>query len=196
MAISTPTLEWNQFPIESMPNPEIEWRAVSLDQHQFVHIAREHEDWPDDSLRSESSRWPVIQSPRYILSTQDLEHIIEEQRKIIQHCLSILDSVKDTLADTQTCYSTSITSVTWNDTELPLRLPLTAIIQHDEDEVVARLPEFSASGFGNTESEAVDDLKSELGSLYKELTEIPEDELGALPIRWKRGLGHLVMSNA
>ena len=116
--------------------------------------------------------------------------------EVLQQCLEELENIRDKLAEARACYSTSITSVTWNEVELPLRLPLTVIIQHDEDEVVARLPEFSASGFGNTESEAVDDLKSELGSLYKELTEIPEDELGALPIRWKRGLGHLVMSNA
>ena len=126
----------------------------------------------------------------------------ETQRKkpsteeILQRCLTALENIQDMLADARACYSTSITSVTWNEVELPLRLPLTAIIQHDEDEVVARLPEFSASGFGISEAEAIADLKSELGSLYKELTEIPEDELGTLPIRWKRGLDNLVMSNA
>lgn len=114
----------------------------------------------------------------------------------LQQCLAALENIRDLLAETQACYSTSITSLTWNENELPLRLPLTAIIQHDEDEVVARLPEFSASGFGISETEAIADLKSELGSLYKELTEIPEDELGTLPIRWKRGLYNLVMSNA
>ena len=126
----------------------------------------------------------------------------ETQRKklsteeTLQRCLVALENIQDMLADARACYSTSITSVTWNEVELPLRLPLMAIIQHDEDEVVARLPEFSASGFGISEAEAIADLKSELGSLYKELTEIPEDELGTLPIRWKRGLDNLVMSNA
>ena len=114
----------------------------------------------------------------------------------LQQCLAALENIRDTLADPRDCYSTSITSVTWNDAELPLRLPLTVIIQHDEDEVVARLPEFSASGFGSTESDAIYDLKSELGELYIELSEIPDEELGPLPKRWKRGLGHLVMSNA
>ena len=114
----------------------------------------------------------------------------------LQLCLEALEDIRDTLAEARACYSTSITSVTWNDVQLPLRLPLTVIIQHDEDEVAARLPEFSASGFGRTESDAIDDLKSELGELYIELSEIPDEELGSLPKRWKRGLDNLVMSNA
>ena len=92
--------------------------------------------------------------------------------------------------------STSITSISAPDREIPLRMPLIAIIQHDEDEVGARLPEFSASGFGATEADAVADLKEEMGALYLELREIPDDELGQIPIRWKRGLERLVVSDA
>lgn len=92
--------------------------------------------------------------------------------------------------------STSITSISAPDREIPLRMPLIAIIQHDEDEVGARIPEFSASGFGATESDAVADLKEELGALYLELREIPDDELGQIPRRWKRGLERLVVSDA
>lgn len=130
------------------------------------------------------------------VSQTSTQHEESSTEKTLQLCLAALENIQDTLAEAQACYSTSITSVTWNGIQLPLRLPLTVIIQNDEDEVVARLPEFSASGFGISESDAVEDLKSELGELYKELSEIPEDELGSLPKRWKRGLDHLVISNA
>ena len=54
----------------------------------------------------------------------------------------------------------------------------------------------SASGFGATESDAVADLKEELGALYLELREIPDDELGQIPRRWKRGLERLAVADA
>ena len=114
-----------------------------------------------------------------------LEAVAEEQRKS-------LAELRD--AQTETA-STSITSLSAPDREIPLRMPLVAIIQHDEDEVGARIPEFSASGFGATESDAIADLKEELGALYLELSEIPDDELGQIPKRWKRGLENLAVSD-
>ena len=75
----------------------------------------------------------------------------------------------------------------------PLRIPIVAIIEEDEDEVGARVPEFSASGFGSTESEAIAELKAELGDLYVELMDTPDELIGALPKRWKQGLSNLVM---
>ena len=115
-----------------------------------------------------------------------LEADAEEQRQ----------SLAEFLAAPPDTASTSITSLSSSDREIPLRMPLTAIIQHDEDEVGARIPEFSASGFGATESDAIADLKEELGALYLELSEIPDDELGQVPKRWKRGLENLAVADA
>ena len=108
----------------------------------------------------------------------------------------LLAELRDALDALPETASTSITAISAPDREIPLRMPLIAIIQHDEDEVSARIPEFSASGFGATESDAIADLKEELGALYLELSDIPDDELGQIPKRWKRGLGHFVMEDA
>lgn len=120
---------------------------------------------------------------------RSLEAVSEEQRESLAELRDALDAPPETA-------STSITSLSAPDREIPLRMPLTAIIQRDEDEVGARIPEFSASGFGATESDAIADLKEELGALYLELSEIPDDELGQVPKRWKRGLENLVVSDA
>ena len=119
----------------------------------------------------------------------------DEQRDMFERILLELRGIQDVLEDMQTCYATSVTSLTLGSLEVPLRLPLVAIIEYDEEEVVARLPEFNASGFGDTEAEAVTDLKTELGDLYKELMDIPDEELGILPRRWKQGLNQIVLSN-
>lgn len=124
---------------------------------------------------------------------RELEATAEEQRKTDIQRDRLLAELRDALTETA---STSITSISAPDREIPLRMPLIAIIQHDEDEVGARIPEFSASGFGATESDAVADLKEEMGALYLELREIPDDELGQIPRRWKRGLEHLVVADA
>ena len=85
------------------------------------------------------------------------------------------------------------TLVTTDGVEIPLRIPIVAIIEEDEVEVGARVPEFSAYGFGGTESEAIAEVKAELGDLYVELMDTPDELIGPLPKRWKQGLGNLVM---
>lgn len=109
---------------------------------------------------------------------------------------ALLAELRDAFDAPPETASTSITAISAPDREIPLRMPLLAIIQHDEDEVSARLPEFSAAGFGATEADAIADLKEELGALYLELREIPDGELGRIPMRWKRGLEHLAGADA
>ena len=131
-----------------------------------------------------------IEKPVRLCGMVHLTATSEIKRDIL---LAELRGALDALPETA---STSITSLSAPDREIPLRMPLIAIIQHDENEVGARIPEFSASGFGATESDAIADLKEELGALYLELIEIPDDELGQIPKRWKRGLEHLVVADA
>ena len=90
-------------------------------------------------------------------------------------------------------FSTSITALSAPDREIPLRMPLVAIVEHDETEVVARLPEFAASGCGASETNAILALKEELGALYLELNDLPNENLGPLPRRWKDNLNSLVV---
>ncbi len=124
---------------------------------------------------------------------QYLESAIVAEQDLLRQCLVKLSEVIEMLGDSQNTHSTSIASVTVDDVELPLRIPLVAIIQEDEDEVGARVPEFSASGFGNTEVEAIAELKSELGSLYSELLNTPVELLGVLPRKWRQGLSSIVI---
>ena len=122
-----------------------------------------------------------------------MESTISVQRDLLQKCLSKLTVLAEMLEDSVDTHSTSITSITVDDVEVPLRIPVLAILQEDEDEVGARVPEFSASGFGKTEAEAVAELKSELGSLYSELLSAPVEFLGVLPRKWRQGLSSIVI---
>lgn len=66
--------------------------------------------------------------------------------------------------------------------------PIPIVIEETEEEVIASFPEIEAFGVGAGEAEAIRDLKEEIRKLFFELENISEDELGKLPISWKRVL--------
>ena len=165
--------------------------------HNFVrpydpwHFSPDEDWYPDEYLSVEV----VHHSEPQITAIKRLEETVAEQSRSLQRCLEMLKDICDMLADVTNCYGTSVTSLPIQGTELPLRLSLTVILQEDTDEIIARLPEFNSAGYGRTANEAIADLKSQLGTLFEELIEVPEEELGILPKRWKQGLQHLVMTN-
>ncbi|MCK5059236.1 MAG: hypothetical protein KAT34_21485, partial [Candidatus Aminicenantes bacterium] len=61
------------------------------------------------------------------------------------------------------------------------------------DEVVAKFIDAEVTGFGDTESEAIDHIKENIVSLYYELTE-DENNLGPLPKRWLIVLRDIISS--
>ena len=97
--------------------------------------------------------------------------------------------------DVVMCRSTSINSITADGQELLLEQPVFIVLEEDGEEVAARMPELEAVGFGLTEPEAIHELKSELGALYEDLVISPDEELGRLPLSWKRILDNLVASS-
>ena len=79
--------------------------------------------------------------------------------------------------------------------ELLLRSPISVLIQDDEGEILAEVPEFHVLGGGITQPAAVDDAMAQLKELYEDLMSIPDNELGYLPTRWKRVLKALVIDD-
>ncbi len=71
--------------------------------------------------------------------------------------------------------------------------PLSILIEeYGENDVVARFPELEISGIGNTDAEAIQNLKCALLDLFDELTETDPDTLGELPKMWLRILTRLI----
>lgn len=65
-------------------------------------------------------------------------------------------------------------------------IPLTIVIEEYPDEVIARCVETESYGSGNTELEAIDELRHQLVDLYLELRDTPDTELVAPASTWKR----------
>lgn len=73
-----------------------------------------------------------------------------------------------------------------------LKSPIQILIEEYEDECVARFPEIEVFGSGDTEPEAVANLRNEIIVLYKDLKTSNDDQLGKLPRAWRRILAKLI----
>ena len=135
-------------------------------------------------------------TPGFSSPAEDIHSMFAEYKATIDRCLETITEISELLTDAVNCYGTSISSLSLADRELPLRVSLVAVLHEDGEEVVARLPEFSASGFGITSDEAIADLKLMLGQLYEELRDLPDEKLGPMPKRWKFMFRNLVLDDA
>ena len=74
-----------------------------------------------------------------------------------------------------------------------LKNPINIVIEVYEDEFIAKFPELEIFGSGNTETESILALKEEIITLYVELADSSEKELGRLPQMWRRTLKKLIL---
>ena len=114
----------------------------------------------------------------------------------LSNCMELLRGLADVIDQSSDMRLTAIHSIGNGRTTHILNRPLFVSIEEDDNEVVASIPELRTSGFGSTDGEAIDDLKSILGELYQDLIETPAEQLGTLPLVWKRILTELVETNA
>jgi hypothetical protein len=71
--------------------------------------------------------------------------------------------------------------------------PISILIEeYPNDTVIARFPEIEVFGEGNSDIEAILDLKNSILDLYDELTEDDFDNLGKLPKMWLRILNRII----
>jgi hypothetical protein len=70
----------------------------------------------------------------------------------------------------------------------PLLNPIYITIETYSDGIIAEHPDTESWAEGETEYEAIDNLRIEIEALYEDLREIPDDKLGRNPLQWKRFL--------
>ena len=74
------------------------------------------------------------------------------------------------------------------DETLEVIRPIPVVIEEYDDEVIAAFPEIEAFGAGLCEAAAIMNLKDKIKETFFELEEVSDDELGKLPLSWKRVL--------
>ena len=78
-----------------------------------------------------------------------------------------------------------------DDDRLKIIRDIPVLLEIYEDEVIAKFVDVEVSGFGETEYEALDNLKRNIVSIYYELKE-DKDSLGPLPQKWLEILKNII----
>jgi len=76
--------------------------------------------------------------------------------------------------------------------EYELTMPLQIVLEEDQEETVARIPELNLYASADTDSEAINELKQEVIKLYEDL-ETSDRTLGPLPESWLETLRKLIV---
>ena len=76
--------------------------------------------------------------------------------------------------------------------DMKLRRPINVVVEEYEGEVVARFPEVEAFGSGDSEFEAIENLKGDIASLLLDVSQTSSKQLGRAPKRWLEILSSLI----
>jgi hypothetical protein len=86
----------------------------------------------------------------------------------------------------------SATMYELGDSQYELTIPIQIVLEEDEVETVARIPELNIYASADTDTEAINFLKQEVIRLYEEL-ESSDGKLGPLPRSWRATLRRLIV---
>ena len=115
----------------------------------------------------------------------DLDSKVESVKSELQRCEEGIDAILDELREKPIIKQTELFEI---DETLEVIKPIPVVIEEYNDEVIATFPEIEVFGVGSGEAEAIGSLKQEIRKIFFELEKIDDDELGKLPITWKRVL--------
>ncbi|MBC8205490.1 hypothetical protein ISS30_08645 [bacterium] len=75
---------------------------------------------------------------------------------------------------------------------LKLNSPIYFTLEEYSDGVIAQNSETESCASAETEFEAVEGLRNEIIALYRDLKNMPDEELGKKPLRWKKFLCSII----
>ncbi len=115
----------------------------------------------------------------------DLTSKVESVTWELKQCKEGINTILDEMREKPITKQTELFEI---DETLEVIKPIPVIIEEYGDEVVAAFPEIEVFGVGSGEAEAIRNLKDEIRKIFFELENIGDDELGKLPLNWKRVL--------
>jgi hypothetical protein len=119
----------------------------------------------------------------------DLHSEVESVVSELQQCKEGISTLLNELREKPIINQTELFEI---DETLEVIRPIPIVLEEYGDEVIASFPEIEAFGAGLCEAEAIIDLKNEIRKIFFELEEVGEEELGKLPLSWKRVLSKVV----
>lgn len=130
--------------------------------------------------------WDLSEVKRQV---DDLNSQVESVLSELQECREGISTLLNELKEKPVIKQTELLEI---DETLEVIKPIPVVIEEYGDEVIASFPEIEAFGAGLCEAEAIIDLKNEIKKTFFELEEVSDEELGKLPLSWKRVLSKVV----
>lgn len=115
----------------------------------------------------------------------DLTSKVESVTSELQQCKEGINTILDELREKPITKQTELFEI---DETLEVIKPIPVVIEEYGDEVIAAFPEIETFGVGSGEAEAIRNLKNEIRKIFFELENSSDDDLGKLPLSWKRVL--------
>jgi len=115
----------------------------------------------------------------------DLNSQVESVVSELQQCKEGISTILNELREKPITKQTELFEI---DETLEVIRPIPVVIEEYDDEVIATFPEIETFGAGLCEAEAIINLKKEIRKIFFELEGFSDNELGKLPLSWKRVL--------
>lgn len=113
----------------------------------------------------------------------------QEVTKMVAQLQKRIDELAEVIHEIGKTYNATIFELGSN--EYDLTSPLQIVIEEYRDETIARIPELNLYASGDTDAEAINELKQEVIKLYEDL-ESSDRKLGPLPESWLEVLRKLI----
>jgi len=132
---------------------------------------------------------PQAEYTRLTYKINELTSIVKSLEKQLVVCNENIDKLSTALKERPIVKQTELYDVGKN---MDVLQPIPIVVEESEGEIIARYPEVELFAVGDTESEALLNLKSAIVDLYNDLSETPKDKLGRLPLSWIRILNKVI----
>lgn len=165
-------------------------------------VSKERREFPGKEVLFEPVRWSGLSeaiSESELVKGLKFGDELSDVKRQVDGLISEVESVKSELKQCKEGISTILNELRekpiTKQTELfeiggtlEVIRPIPVVIEEYSDEVIATFPEIEAFGAGLCEAEAIIDLKNEIRKIFFELEGVGDNELGKLPLSWKRVL--------
>jgi vacuolar-type H+-ATPase subunit I/STV1 len=169
-----------------------DWSSNARDKRAAADILREllvepYEPLDETRLRVIEIQRKVGRFPRW---DQAIFENLAELRDSVSKLEKQVNELKEMIQERAKIYGATMYEL--GDSQYELTGPIQIVIEEDEVETIARIPELNIYASADTDTEAINLLKREVVRLYEEL-ENSDRKLGQLPRSWRAMLRRLIV---
>ena len=171
--------------IAGIMSPEEQERLAGRDI--LIEVGEEYEPLGEYRLRIVDIQRRVARVPRWDRAIyESLADLKEQVSNLQKQVAELTEAVEDTVK------ISNATIYELGDGQYELTTPMQIVLEEDQEETVARIPELNLYASADTDSEAINELKQEIINLYEDL-QSSDRKLGPLPESWLQTLRKLIV---